>query len=467
MTNDNFYRPDGCLEAASTDAQALCFSVENHPRTRLYSLSDVRLRGFERETDSEPLSIASADQWELVATGSRAGWWGSTNHEHGSTGTLTSSVFTIADKGRLCFAWQPSSEQSNDILSYVLRDADGVSVRTGTTSGAMEAEDVELLLGAGSYTLTFRYTKDSGTSAYDDRGYVTGLRVHHGVQAQHVIADWPKGLTMYVHPTALMAGWTLVSATQTSASYDISDNGGAQALAAFLNGLRFRYNCPVSGCIRVRVITQTDDLLFFDERGIQHYYRFVRDNIGWTQAYNLAKRTALRGMTGYLATVTSARETEALKRVEGSADGWLGGARRVYADGSKILDQSALSIDPAAYLETADTWYWCDGPEAGQVFSVGKVAPVAVPPGVYTDWITNEPSNGETTEESALMLKRNRPGSWNDEGPYVTDHAVGYYLEFSPYGQQRDEGEVIASARIPAECVPDVPLHGCFPDLFC
>lgn len=130
--------------------------------------------------------------------------------------------------------------------------------------------------------------------------------------------------------------------------------------------------------------------------GNGHYYEFVNTGVSWTTARANALASTYLGMTGYLATVTSAAENTFLGTL--AADGWLGGS------------------DAAVEGE----WRWMDGLEAGQQFWQGGPSGSAIG---FASWNGGEPNNlgGED------YLHRNG-GAWND---LPNGANRGYYVEYS------------------------------------
>jgi hypothetical protein len=118
----------------------------------------------------------------------------------------------------------------------------------------------------------------------------------------------------------------------------------------------------------------------------------------WDEAFADAPSKSHMGMTGYMATVTSAAENAFLAANFGTAGtAWLGGTDR----------------------QTEGTWQWMNGPEAGQAF-------------VYFNWYPGEPNNCCNGEDD-LVTNWGPPGNWNDIGlPSSPDYRVGYMIEYSP-----------------------------------
>ena len=127
-----------------------------------------------------------------------------------------------------------------------------------------------------------------------------------------------------------------------------------------------------------------------------HWYDFIDGGFTWQDALNDAATKSHLGMTGYLATVTSADENSFLVSVSPQL-GWLGGS-----------DSGAQNVND---------WTWRTGPEAGQAFT-------------FTSWNPGEPNNccgGEDYLQMNWGL-----GNWNDHGgPGNWWQTNGYFVEFS------------------------------------
>ncbi len=203
-----------------------------------------------------------------------------------------------------------------------------------------------------------------------------------------------------------------------------------------------------------------------------HYYMYVPEKLSWSKAYNAAKGYKYNGMQGYLATLTSADEYEALHDKVKAKGGWIGGTLIVKNDGSdtKILDDAVVEQKEGAYTYPAtktsynqnrsgaiNDYYWACGPEAGQAFME------AVNNGLLDLLEVNEPNahhhNNEpwagqenilklTQYECCLLANNNGKLTINDiaEPGYDDDgYAQGYFVEFGGYAEGKDPGNPDAS----------------------
>ncbi len=451
MRNRLLYRP--MPACARVENKSICFQVTDHPMEQYYSLTDVQVKGFNTRQGGTPVKFENIDQWAFIPEGIRAGWWRPTNKEIGTTSTLASAPFTVQKTGMFRFDWQTDIVGVSSRFTYVLAKTDGTIIAQRNISSVGIPFSFAIRLEPGTYTITFTFLKgESRYFKWDNMCYVkTPLLYDGNLPLGCISIRWPQGLFMYEQANTAQGSWTQGGLTSTSLWYTIGKNDDNNALVRYLEGLRFAYDTPVEGLIHVCAFDNTDPPQFFDKAGRQHYYSYVSNPVTWMQAYNLAKNTKRHGLTGYLATSTSAQENAILLNLSGRNNGWIGGTRMTLPSGARLLDPPHVNEDMDAYDIQPDGWYWCDGPEAGKVFTVGKKVPVTIPPGLYTDWITDEPNN-EWENEAALMIKIKQPGSWNDEPPLKTDYINGYYVEFSPYGPQRDESALCVSAPLPAVC---------------
>ncbi len=144
--------------------------------------------------------------------------------------------------------------------------------------------------------------------------------------------------------------------------------------------------------------------------GNDHWYDFVTPAAGltWTSSRSAALASTHMGLSGYLATVTSAAENSFITSMVSGSTGYLGGT-----------DNDTDSSEGA--------WIWADGPEAGMQFWAGGVGGSAFG-GRYNNWNGGEPNN--LGNEDYLHTNFNGPGGWNDIAN--SGLTVGYFIEYSP-----------------------------------
>ncbi|WP_460557791.1 cadherin-like domain-containing protein, partial [Hymenobacter daeguensis] len=144
-----------------------------------------------------------------------------------------------------------------------------------------------------------------------------------------------------------------------------------------------------------------------------HYYEFVPTaNLTWTQARAAAAARTYNGLSGYLATITSATETNLLKG-RNPDNVWFGAADDV----------------------VEGQWMWKTGPEAGTTFYVGNgTTGGATVAGQYSNWSSGEPNDFKNQfrpigEDYAHMYGNS--GLWNDLSDNAGGSATsGYFVEY-------------------------------------
>ena len=195
-----------------------------------------------------------------------------------------------------------------------------------------------------------------------------------------------------------------------------------------------------------------------------HYYMYVPGKLSWSKAYNKAKTYKYNGMQGYLATITSDDEYEAIHERAGSQSGWIGGTLMLKSDYSKINDDAELVQSEGAFVYKADAaydntkakaiadYYWACGPEAGESITVdthSNSEPNAYQhTGSDQPWSGMDNTLGMTTYECCLTA--NNEGSWvindiTESGYSASGYADGYFVEFGGYAEGADPGNPDAS----------------------
>jgi len=123
-----------------------------------------------------------------------------------------------------------------------------------------------------------------------------------------------------------------------------------------------------------------------------HYYQVLQQRVNWQVAY---ENCAM--MYGHLATITSAEENEALRKIVTNHGGstWLGGCREsVIKEGGNFY-----------------TWVWITGEEMS-----------------YTHWDGGEPNNYQNLPETCMHMYASS-GLWNDYH-YASSSATAYVCEW-------------------------------------
>lgn len=249
----------------------------------------------------------------------------------------------------------------------------------------------------------------------------------------------PAGLTIV--PGTVPAGWTTLNKpTDSVVNYLMTTNNTVAKVESFLAQVKFNVTdeSKVTGDIGIEISNRTVSA-WVDPAGTTHYYEFVGNPSNWSQSYNNAKRQKYKGLTGYLATITSLEEQNYIYNTIAKSPGFLGGTRLTDSKGAKFNDQTVVpSLGPSA-----SKWYWATGPEAGLEFYNTEVASSAGPvPGVFNNFSPGEPNNdGGRTTESVIQFAFNNSSKWNDTIWIGNEYAFnqGFYVEYSQYGNQVED----------------------------
>ena len=206
------------------------------------------------------------------------------------------------------------------------------------------------------------------------------------------------------------------------------------------------------------VVFQTTQTVFTDDKFLSinignanylpstgHYYFYVSDlGVTWSDAKTAAENLDYFGLQGYLATLTTAEESQ-LAGEQSPGTGWIG----------------------ANDAENEGTWKWVTGPEAGTVFWLGQ-SNGTPQNGLFYFWNTGEPNDFQGNEDYAHITDPSigLSGAWNDL-PNTGDtdsnsayHPKGYIVEFGGFP---GEPEINLSASVsiitPKTSVSD--FNGC------
>lgn len=165
--------------------------------------------------------------------------------------------------------------------------------------------------------------------------------------------------------------------------------------------------------LTVSVGSYIDGLI--SDPGSGHYYLLSAGTLSWPDARDAAAAQNYNGLTGYLATITSATENNFLTTE-------TGGVTAYFAATSEILYVNPL-LDPAdRYTDESqlrNVYYWGSGPEAGQLVT-------------FRPWFPGEP-NGTVTDRCLLTNWFRPMGEWNDSPCSVP---YRYLVEFGGIGTE-------------------------------
>lgn len=219
-----------------------------------------------------------------------------------------------------------------------------------------------------SYALTWRYTAGGNTA-------VKGIQVS-GWERQRVYAaittDQPTAATVAITKTTDL---TLAYGYSSYTGSQIAFIGTQEAVNAALDTLTLAM--PASATSSAVKIKTT---FFKDSEGLaynpqnQHFYRFVPGKISGTNAFASAATLKEFGLTGYLASVTSADENNFISaKIEGAKNVWIGASDSV----------------------KEGEWKWIGGPDDAKQFWSGNCTKVdgKLVDGLFAQWATGEPNN--------------------------------------------------------------------------
>ncbi|MGY3777373.1 MucBP domain-containing protein [Isobaculum melis] len=266
-----------------------------------------------------------------------------------------------------------------------------------------------------------------------------------------VTIKMPKGLNLDATSFSLPTGWTTYNEPGSDViNYLLTQNNSPQIVQNTLQQLAFNIEKEelTKGKISIS-ISEEDISAWTDPNGKTHYYKYVKNSLPWLEAYSAAKKERYKGLTGYLATITSPEEHTYIYESVAKDTGMLGGTRAVNKNGTKISDVASISPVLSNYNLSKDDWYWASGPEAGEVFFIGKKKPGMKPEDKYNGWTPTEPNN-HGGSEAFLQFAQGGVKDWNDlENLGDTPNNRGYYVEFSEYGGQKEIEENSYSADVP------------------
>ena len=203
---------------------------------------------------------------------------------------------------------------------------------------------------------------------------VAGIRVS-GFDGKNVLAVISTDQAAATIAVTSTTGLTLTYGYTAFSGASISFSATQDAMNAALATLTLTVPSSVTGSavkIKTMFTEAKAGLAFYPEN--QHFYRFVSGQISGTNAFAAAVTQKEFGLTGYLASITSAGENDFVaSKVEGAKNVWIGAS-----DSTKEGE-----------------WKWVGGPEDGKQFWSGNCKNVdgKIVDGYFAQWATGEPNN--------------------------------------------------------------------------
>ncbi|NRP58418.1 C-type lectin domain-containing protein [Marinobacterium sp. xm-d-510] len=221
----------------------------------------------------------------------------------------------------------------------------------------------------------------------------------------------------------------LSGATQIQIGFDYATTGGDEIC---IEGTQAQINAALktlqtkiangSEKVDISIDVQPGGMVYNPENG--HYYEYVASSgITWTNAKAAAELRSFEGMTGYLATPTSAEEN-AFIADKVKAQAWIG----------------------ASDAGSEGVWQWATGPETGTTFfnqPYNGSGGTAVT-GQYSNWASGEPNDHGAAVGSENYAHYLENGTWNDY-PNSSSSIRGYMVEYG--GMPNDVPTVKAGVK--------------------
>ena len=337
---------------------------------------------------------------------------------------------------------------------------------------------------------TNKYYLPGGTVSATSGARISGYSTNAGWKEVYLAVSTTRGtltIPTYLHKDLkLPYGYTSYSGSQVAVI------GGANVMEAVLRDMTLTtpamtYSATDKGLettISITAFENRDDIAYNPAN--QHFYKFVsyggeiRANSSEVSTRAVAPkedRTAVKaeaaanasvelGLTGYLATITSAAENDFVSsKIQGASNVWINGSD----------------------TETEGVWKFTGGPEKGQNFWNGcgaEATPAgSAPAGAFARWNTpdKEPNNylanGDTCEQAGQAGKQATAGEdcmvtnwkrswikpeywvgyWNDlpcDSPNDSEAVQGYVVE---YGNKSVGGDFVNIDIVSNTLIPVVP----------
>ena len=179
--NDNWSEEITGLYKYDEEGNVINYTVSEN-NVSMYTLTSNE-KAKKLEQTALEINTSESTSWSRNTDGT---WQSNINGQSGQTATLKSKPFTLLEKSNLEFDWSVSSESvSYDYLNYTIKNANGVSISTGTAIGgegygssyeSLSFMHKSIELEAGTYTIEFYYRKDGSVDKGLDKGFVKNLQ---------------------------------------------------------------------------------------------------------------------------------------------------------------------------------------------------------------------------------------------------------------------------------------------------
>ncbi|GHU72528.1 hypothetical protein AGMMS49992_08680 [Clostridia bacterium] len=333
---------------------------------------------------------------------------------------------------------KPSGQQVRDGMAFTVH-----MVQSSSAINGYYYKLIDVSVPPGNYaSISIKFPPELTVNTDVINAWLTARGNHSGSPNWYAVATKDGYfITAYMNP-------------DTGNPYSFASAAEVQSLLQSLE-FTFRESGVFPAKATVDVSAETKIISNMEIDGSMHYYEFINAAISWTAAYNLAKQKTYRGMTGYLATITSNDEQYFIYDTIAKIPGWLGGTRasfKINNEGSfvRIDDNASIgSIDAISINYDGCDWYWACGPEHGKVFLESccqRARPDPCTEVMYNNWnLPNEPNNSGS---EAFLEFAHSQSFWND---FANTKTIGYYVEYGGYpsDQPPASGENEATEHFP------------------